>query len=206
MNPIPAHLAGFDWYAPLQAYLRSIGLTPRHDPGDAAPLRADLRDADLRRAVLLGADLSGADLTGADLSGANLSRAYLRGADLSRAYLRGADLRRADLSGADLSGTAGLPAAPVIPDIDAAILAAIEADGCSLAMREWHTCGTTHCRAGWAIHLAGEAGAALEEQLGPSVAGALIYTASRPDQPVPDWFASDAQALADLRRCAGGAE
>ena len=66
-------------------------------------------------------------------------------------------------------------------------------------MSGWHLCGTTHCRAGWAIHLAGAAGYALEDRIGSSAAGALIYAASRPELPVPDFFASDEDALADLR-------
>lgn len=125
-------------------------------------------------------------------AGANLSRANLSGADLSRAYLSGANL-----SGANLSGARRLPPAPVVRDIDTAILAAIRAGG-KLEMRTWHSCRTTHCRAGWAITLAGEAGAELEKELGPNVAGALIYAASRPGQPVPDFLASNEEAMKDL--------
>ena len=88
---------------------------------------------------------------------------------------------------------------PIIPNIDAAILAVIETPGNALDMRHWHICGTTHCRAGWAITLAGKAGAKLEREIGSAAAGALIYAASRPDQPVPDFYASDCVALADLR-------
>ena len=94
---------------------------------------------------------------------------------------------------------------PVIASIDAAILAAIEAPGHALDMKMWHTCGTTHCRAGWAITLAGEAGAALERAIGSAAAGTLIYAASRPNQPVPDFYASNEDALADLRACADAA-
>jgi hypothetical protein len=87
----------------------------------------------------------------------------------------------------------------VIQHIDAAILAAIDAPGSSLDMAQWHTCDTTHCRAGWAIHLAGEAGYALQQLVGESLAGALIYAASG-SHPVPDWFATNDAAMADLRR------
>ena len=111
------------------------------------------------------------------------------------AYLSGADLSRANLSGADLSG------APIIPKIDAAILAAIEAGG-TLDMSAWHTCETTHCRAGWAITLAGEAGAKLEAAYGPAVAGSLIYAASRPDRRIPNFYADDEAAMADIVACA----
>ena len=153
--------------------------------------------ADLRRANLSGANLSGADLSGADLIGA-----YLRGANLSGADLLRATLLRANLRGANLSGVIGLPDAPVIAGIDAAILAAIAAGG-ELLMVRWHTCETTHCRAGWAITLAGERGKELERLYGPSMAGALIYHASDPDRPIPDWLASNEAAMADMRERAG---
>ncbi len=174
----------------------------------------DLHDADLRRADLRGTDLRGTDLRETDLRGAKLSGTDLRNADLRNADLRNADLRSAamfmadlrdaDLSGADLRGATDLPAAPVIPNIDAAILAEIVAGGV-IDMDNWHTCETTHCRAGWAIYLADEAGAALERRYGTNVAGALIYAASRPNNRVPNWFASAEEALADLRASAAEA-
>ena len=175
---------------------------------DADLRGADLSGATLRDATLRGADLRDADLRGADLSGADLSDATLRGADLSGANLsgdlRGADLSGATLSRADLSGAIGLPPAPAIPNIDAAILAKIDAGGV-LDMARWHTCETTHCRAGWAVHLAGEAGAALEREYSTNVAAALIYAASRPNKRIPNWYATDAEALEDLRACAAEA-
>jgi hypothetical protein len=143
------------------------------------------------------ADLQGANLRWFNLRGACLADAIMTGADLS-----GANLKDADLSCANLKGAVGLPDAPVVPDIDAAILAAIETPGNALNMPRWHTCETTHCRAGWAIVLAGEAGRDLELALGPNAAAALIYAASG-SHPVPDWHASNAQALADLRKRAG---
>ena len=72
-------------------------------------------------------------------------------------------------------------------------------------MASWHgrdgnACGTTHCRAGWAIHLAGEDGYALEDAVGPSLAGALIIQASCPwIEKVPDFTASNDDALADIK-------
>ena len=134
------------------------------------------------------------DLTRANLTRANLTRANLADANLTRA-----DLARANLAGADLTGV------PVVQNIDAAILAAIE-DGGKLEMSAWHgeggICGTTHCRAGWAVHLAGQAGRDLENKVGPQRAGAMIYRASRPGKPAPWFFASDDEAMADIRKCA----
>lgn len=124
-------------------------------------------------------------------------KAIAAGADLSDANLSDANLSDADLRGADLSAFV----IPALPNIDAAILAAIESGG-ELDMREWHVCETTHCRAGWAITLAGDAGKALENRVAPCAAGALIYAVSRPGMPVPDFYATDEDAMADIRACA----
>lgn len=117
------------------------------------------------------------------------------GLALQWGYKSGADLRDADLSGADLRSV------PVVLNIDASILAAVEAGG-KLDMTTWHRCGTTHCRAGWAITLAGAAGAALEFAMGSAAAGALIYAASRPGKPIPDFYCDNTSAMADLKACA----
>lgn len=116
--------------------------------------------------------------------------------------LKFVDLRGADLRDANLRDAKGVTA-PVIPNLDDAILAAIESSG-ALNMNTWHTCETTHCRAGWAIHLAGQAGKMLEDRIGPSAAGALIYYASTGS--VPDFYASTDAALADIRACAAAAQ
>ncbi len=90
---------------------------------------------------------------------------------------------------------------PIVPEIDSAILAALESGG-RLEMYSYHQCETTHCRAGWAVTLAGDAGKALEMECGSWLAGALIYQASRPGQRIPDFYAKDQDALADIRECA----
>ena len=90
---------------------------------------------------------------------------------------------------------------PIVPLIDVQIADAIAA-GAGLDMEFWHYCGTSHCRAGWAIILAGAAGAELEQAVGPEVAGFAIYQASRPGVPAPDFFASRKAALSDILRCA----
>jgi Pentapeptide repeats (8 copies) len=209
-----------------RAYLSGADLSradlSRADLSGAYLSRAHLSRAYLSRADLFGADLFGAELSRAELSRADLSRADLFGADLSGADLSGADLSRADLFGADLFGAdlsgadlsrADLSRAykieekdiPVILNIDDTILAAIESGG-TLDMSDWHGsdgwCGTTHCRAGWAVHLAGQQGKALEDKYGTQRAGALIYRASRPGKPTPWFFAPDDKAMEDIRRCA----
>ncbi len=59
-------------------------------------------------------------------------------------------------------------------------------------------CGTTHCRAGWAIKHAGKEGFDLERKLGPAVAGGRIYLVSTGR--LPNFFATDENALADIRK------
>ncbi len=84
------------------------------------------------------------------------------------------------------------------------MLAACDMPG-ALNMRTWHLCETTHCRAGWAIALAGKDGADLESKVGPAVAGALIYAVST-GRKVPNFYATNEEALADIRACAALAE
>ena len=174
--------------------------------------------AALRGANLSGANLSDAYLRGANLRGANLSDAYLRGADLrgadlSYANLRGAYLRGANLSGANLSGAylrgadlRGAPSCLRVPNIHSAVYAAASVDG-ALKMDEWHknggACGTTHCRAGWVVTLAGPAGQALEWAMGTPAAAAVIYMASDQKlEKIPDFYCDNATALADMKRLA----
>ncbi len=168
--------------------------------------------------------------TEARKAGINLSDAYLRGADLRDAYLSGADLRGADLRDAigaldNLSEAAAetteqrltreaeraarfrerFPDIPVVPQLDAKILAVVEAKPDAFDMGSWHgdedepgpMCETTHCRAGWAVHLAGEAGYALENKFDAETAGRKIYMASVGY--IPNFFADNAVALADIK-------
>ena len=180
--------------------------------------RAVLRGADLRDAVLRGADLTRAVLRGADLTRAVLRGAVLRGADLRDADLTGADLRDADLTDAVLTDAilrdailrdavltgAVLTGVPVIPNIHQAVLAAATPPG-ALDMTNWHTCDTTHCRAGWVVALAGDDGKKLQSNLGNNteLAAAMIYIASDPAmQKVPDFYCSNERALGDMRAAA----
>jgi hypothetical protein len=154
-------------------------------------------------AVKIDANLSGANLSGANLRDANLSGANLRDANLSGAYLSGANISGAYLSGANLSG-ANLRECPVtIPDIHKTIHAAASSPG-ALDMSSWHNaCGTTHCRAGWVIALAGEGGRALEWAMGTPAAAAIIYMASDPTlDKVPDFYCTNEEAMADMARLA----
>ena len=138
---------------------------------------------------------SDADLRGADLRGADLRDADLRDADLRDAVLRGAVLSDADLRGV-----------PRIPNIHQAVFNAASIPD-ALDMGSWHAdgdaCGTTHCRAGWVVHLAGDAGRTLEWAMGTPAAAAIIYLASDPTlQRIPDFYCDNETALADMKRLA----
>ncbi len=170
---------------------------------DANLRGANLRGADLSRANLRGADLQGVNLRDADLIGADLIDANLRGANLIDANLRGANLRGAYLRGAYLIDSDLIP---TIHNIHAVVYAAASAEG-ALDMGTWHQdgnfCGTTHCRAGWVTHLAGEAGRVMDALMGTSAAAALIYAKSDPAlERTPDFYSSNEYALADMKRLA----
>ena len=100
-----------------------------------------------------------------------------------------------------VADSTGRNRAPVIADIDRTILDAINESGHSLDMAIWHhvSCGTTHCRGGWAITLAGEAGAKLGSAMGSEGAARAIYAASSPGWTLPNFFASNEDALADMQ-------
>jgi hypothetical protein len=127
----------------------------------------------LTRANLTGADLTGANLTGAYLTRANLTGAYLTGANLTGAYLTRANLTGAYLTRAYLSGVIGLKIAADAPARLLAVARAALQPG-ALYMNDWHTCETTHCISGWAVHLAGEVGCVLETAVGVHMAGLYL--------------------------------
>ncbi len=107
------------------------------------------------------------------------------------------------------------PDAPFkVAEIDKRILEMVENDKLRFDMTDWHGgvkcdetnwCKTTHCRAGAAVCLAGKAGFDLEKKYGPEMAGRMIYAVSRPDKPLPDFFASTDSAMADIRASASEA-
>jgi hypothetical protein len=67
--------------------------------------------------------------------------------------------------------------------------------GGRLDMNAW-----SNNRAGWAVKLAGETGRKLEMDLGTHTAGALLYYAAYPTLPVPNFFATNEEALEDIRQ------
>jgi Pentapeptide repeats (8 copies) len=143
MTPIPSHiLTAIPKYPNHIAWLITLGIEPRHDPGDAVPVRANLCGANLRDTDLCGANLRGADMRGADLCGT--------------------DLRGANLRGANLCGAIGIPTDEEEAATVAAAVAAIAAEPELWEQAVWHgygyspvnapkvgACGSAHCLAGW---------------------------------------------------------
>jgi hypothetical protein len=82
-------------------------------------------------------------------------------------------------------------------------LDAVKATPNSLEMETWHTCETTHCRGGWVVTLAGEAGKKLEDLTSTQFAAMQIYKASSPIRVSPArFYETNAVAMADIERCA----
>ena len=69
-------------------------------------------------------------------------------------------------------------------------------------MESWHTCDTTHCRGGWVVHKAGEAGRKLEAFHNTALAAQLIYKASGYDINPCRFYDSNEDAMADMKRLA----
>ena len=90
---------------------------------------------------------------------------------------------------------------PKVENIHQKIYAAASAEN-ALDMKTWHICETTHCRAGWAVHLAGEEGYALEKATSPCFAAMMIYKASGEPIAPTKLFLSNAESLADMKACA----
>ena len=162
--------------------------------------RSSLSSARLEFADLRGANLTDADFRGADLWYANLTAATLKGA-----YLEDANFDRAILKDTIFEG-AKFGEAPAIPNIHSAVYAAARQEG-ALDMCSWHQnspCGTTHCRAGWVVNLAGKEGLELEKIGGTAAAALAIYAASDPGflarHRAPDFYESNEAALEDMRK------
>jgi hypothetical protein len=75
----------------------------------------------------------------------------------------------------------------------------------ALDMGTWHSCDTTHCRAGWVVHLAGEAGYALERFHNTELAAMLIYRESGYHINPARFYDGNSQALEHIKSLAEGA-
>ena len=81
---------------------------------------------------------------------------------------------------------------PLLTTPYSSILAAIRVG--TLSMKVWHECATTHCLAGWVVHLAMDKGYALEKILSTPGAATLIIGKSRPDTVLPNFHAGNEAA------------
>jgi hypothetical protein len=113
------------------------------------------------------------------------------------------DLRNARLIESDSVSENPLANIPVIPSIHQRLLDAVTDNGNKLDMGNWHTCETTHCRAGWIVTLAGVAGKKLERVTTPEFAAMQIYKASSLIRVSPvRFYEKNEVAMADIVRCA----
>lgn len=95
-----------------------------------------------------------------------------------------------------------MPNIPIIKNIHQSLLEAVSKEN-ALDMRDWHTCETTHCRAGWIVTLAGKEGKELEDKTSPLFAAMQIYKASSTIRVSPSkFFDKNEQAMEDIKRCA----
>jgi hypothetical protein len=70
-------------------------------------------------------------------------------------------------------------------------------------MSTWHTCETTHCRAGWVVMLAGDEGRKLESKTSTLFAAQQIYRASSPIHVSPPrFYETNEVAMNDIKKCA----
>jgi hypothetical protein len=95
------------------------------------------------------------------------------------------------------------PPVPIIPDIHSRVYDAVSQPK-ALDMSAWHTCETTHCRAGWVVALAGEEGKALEAFHNTDLAARMIYEASGYKINPARFHDSNEAALEDMRQLALG--
>ena len=93
---------------------------------------------------------------------------------------------------------------PTVPKIDNIHIKVFEtvSQPNALDMGDWHTCNTTHCRAGWGVHLAGDAGYALERFHNTALAAQLIYRESGYQINPCRFYDGNEDALVDMKKLA----
>ena len=72
-------------------------------------------------------------------------------------------------------------------------------------MGTWHSCGTTHCWAGWIVHLAGDEGYALEKKTDTAFSAMQIYKKSTGKSINPCFFyLKNEEAMKKIKELAEG--
>ena len=87
---------------------------------------------------------------------------------------------------------------PKIENIDKVVYEACNQPN-ALDMERWHTCETTHCRAGWVVTLAGKAGKELEAFHNTLLAAQLIYLESGSPINPCRFFDDNKDAMKDMK-------
>jgi hypothetical protein len=173
--------------------------------------------------ALVAGTAVGADLRGANLGDANLGGARNTGAappmlepETHEQWMACREEERKDpilrvrrSRESAIAYRATHPGVPVVEQLNQKMLGAVTSAPESFDMGSWHgqtPCGTTHCRAGYAVHLAGEAGYALERSFGGTeCAGRAIYLASEGFVPHFLWCErSSARGHPPMRRGVSG--
>lgn len=207
-------LIGLEKIKPKHATVTAFAALYRRKVDGDATVKEELDKSrvDLARALDIDIDLDHALTLAIDLAHAvdselardldlDLGLAFVRAHDLDFAHALALARARAH----DLCSLLGDRLLAGRVDIDRQILDKILASGANIFDMDSYHCGTTHCRAGWAITMH-PLGHDLEKVFGSWLAGAVIYLDSRRgtalDGEVPDFFASNEAALDDIRLCA----
>lgn len=173
---------------------------------------ASFEDSCFYEAKFLGARFGRAYFGGANFACATFQNARFQGADFREADLSGALLGEQQIRDLVVDGvrvrhalndrTALMAPMGDAPQRLATVAAIVLSDPSNLDMTHWHNssreggkCKTTHCLAGWAIHLAGPLGAFLEDRFGAARAGEILLG----KEAASFFYADNATALAYLR-------
>ena len=117
------------------------------------------------------------------------------------ASLRDKENIRVDNDSGIVTRDVGMPPVPRIEDIHRRIYLAVQQPG-AFDMSNWHKCETTHCRAGWVVHLAGAEGYALEKFHNTELAAMLIYRESGYYINPAKFYDDNEAAMEDMRKLA----
>jgi hypothetical protein len=165
------------------------------DAAAAAAAAARAADAAAAAAAAAARAAAYAAAAAADADAAADAAAYAAAADAAAEAEAGQRIAQALLDALRRNGVE-----PATPALHSLVLTGVQEKG--IDMSTWH-CGTTHCRAGWAITVA-PLGLQLEKHLGPELAGRVVYLASTGYS--PDFFCSNEEAFEDIKRCAAAGD
>ena len=88
---------------------------------------------------------------------------------------------------------------PLLKNLNSEVLASVLSNGNKLEMELVHVCKTTHCRAGWTIHVCGKQGYQLEKECENwEEAASLILKANYPDRDLPSFYSSNENGMLRL--------